>query len=126
MRLSAAFAILVALSGCMRGPRVCALSINPAIVVEVRDARTGAFIASGATGVVRSGAYVDSLKPYGFGSSDPASQQSLQAALGRAGTYSIEVVHDGYARWTISGVTAQKELCGLRTVRLRASLIPTS
>jgi hypothetical protein len=121
-------ALLVAtIAGCnFSGPRMCALSISPAVVVEVRDARTGSFIAADAHGAVREGSYVDSLRPYTFGSSDPASLQSLQAALGRTGTYSIEIEHPGYQRWTISGIRVTKESCGVRTARLRASLIPTS
>ena len=83
-------------------------------------------IALGARGVVREATYVDSLKPYAFSSSDPSSVTSLQAALGRAGTYSVEVEHDGYQRWTISGIRVQKQTCGIRTVRLRASLVPTT
>jgi len=128
MRIAFICAILATLSGCtiFSGPQVCPASINPGIVVEVRDARTGSFIALGARGVVREGTYVDSLKPYAFSSSDPSSVTSLQAALGRAGTYSVEVEHDGYQRWTISGIRVQKQTCGIRTVRLRASLVPTT
>lgn len=56
-----------ALAGCHNpfgGGYSCPAMISPAIVVEIRDARTGTPLASDARGAVNDRAYVDSLIPY--------------------------------------------------------------
>jgi hypothetical protein len=57
--------VLVAplLAGCIEGP--CTLSVEWAVLVEIRDAVTGTPIAELARGSVRDGSYVDSLRPHG-------------------------------------------------------------
>jgi hypothetical protein len=111
--------------GCLNSTAAnsCPAIIIPAIVVEIKDAQTGIPIAQGAQGAVREGTYADSLRPYGGISPDPATLVSLQAALGRPGTYSIDVQRAGYLPWTASGVKVTSDECGVRTVILHADLI---
>jgi hypothetical protein len=100
---------------------VCTTSVEPAIVVEIRDDGDDAPLAAGARGAVRDGAYVDSLRPYGgTGQGDLLSRA---AADERSGTYMIEVVHPGYATWTQGGVQVVGDACHVATVRLVARLL---
>lgn len=98
--------------------------ISPAIVVEIRDARTGAPLANDARGAVHDGAYVDSLTPYeGTGTgAGPLVLFSRRAADERPGNYSVEVNHPGYRAWTLAGVRAIAGKCGVKTRRISASL----
>lgn len=102
------------LTGSCDSPVVCSDSIEPGIVVEIRNAATNAPIADGATGYVRDGAYVDSLTAH--------SNDSLQAAFERPGTYEVFVHHDGFRDWHTSGVRVKADECHVRTVRVVASL----
>jgi hypothetical protein len=108
------------------GGTLCPAMINPAIVVEIRDARTGAALANDARGAVHDGAYVDSLVPYeGTGSgAGPLLLSSRRAADERPGNYSIEINHAGYHTWTLGGVRAVAGQCGVKTRRLSALLEP--
>jgi hypothetical protein len=117
----------VGLAGCHNpfgGAYFCPAMISPAIVVEIRDARTGAPLANDARGAVHDGAYVDSLVPYEGtgGGAGPLILSSRRAADERPGTYSVEVNHPGYRGWTVAGVRASKGKCGVETHRIAASL----
>ena len=120
-----------ALAGCHNpfagGGYSCPAMIRPAIVVVIRDARTGAPLANDARGAVHDQAYVDSLIPYegrdtGAG---PLLLISRRAADERAGSYYVEVNHPGYRTWSLAGVRAVVGQCGVETRRLSASLEPT-
>jgi hypothetical protein len=63
-------ACLSALTGCDIGG-ICTLSIEPGVEVEVRDRVTQDFIASTPRGVVREGAFQDSLEVSGFTTDAP-------------------------------------------------------
>jgi hypothetical protein len=120
----------VGLAGChnpFAGAYSCPADITPAIVVEIRDARTGAPLANDARGAVHDGAYVDSLIPYeGTGTgAGPLVLFSRRAADERPGNYSVEVNHPGYRVWTVAGVRAVAGQCGVKTRRIAASLQPT-
>lgn len=123
----AAFSITALLNGCGLSTEtpICPAIVNPAIVVEVRDSRTGAPLAGGAQGAVHDGSYVDSLKPYQGISPDPSTLISLEGALGRPGEYSVELRRSGDASWSITGIRATRGECGVSTAVLRADLIPT-
>jgi hypothetical protein len=120
--------MLLALPGCELpfAPGGCSASVEPGIVVEIRDARSGAPLAGLASGMVRDGAYSDSLRPAAF--SDPAdpvgSMTSRQAAPERPGRYAIEVQRAGYRPWTRTGVRVSRGACHVETARLRADLEP--
>jgi hypothetical protein len=109
------------------GAYACPAVISPAIVVEIRDARTGAPLANDAKGAVHDGAYVDSLAPYeGTGSgAGPLVLFSRRAADERPGNYSVEVNHAGYRAWTRTGVRVVSGQCGVKTRRVSASLEPS-
>jgi hypothetical protein len=122
---AAALASLVPLacSNPFGGSYACTADFRPAIEVEIRDAGTGAPLAHAATGVVRDGAYADSLRPARSLSSDPASMVSRSAAGERPGTYSVEVQRGGYLTWTASNVSVERGRCHVETRILRADLV---
>ena len=99
-------------------PVYCTSIAVQGIVVEIRDARTGAPLAADAHGVVRDGAYTDSLAVF--------SPSARTAALERAGTYAVEVRHDGYLTWTADGVHVDRDACHVRTQQLTALMQPVS
>lgn len=102
----------------------CTASVEPAIVVEITDARTGGPLARNAVGLVRDGNYVDSLRPYGFHSSDPATMYSRRAADERAGSYTVQLSVAGYQPWTALNVRVQDGGCHVSTRTLQARLQP--
>jgi hypothetical protein len=110
------------------GAYACPAVINPAVVVEIRDAQTQAPLANDARGAVHDGAYVDSLVPFeGTGSgAGPLLLFSRRAADERPGSYSVEVNHPGYRAWTMSGVRVFTGQCGVKTHRVSALLRPAS
>ncbi|MEJ7758295.1 MAG: hypothetical protein WKF55_01755 [Gemmatimonadaceae bacterium] len=125
---SALVLALVGLTSCnnpFAGGYSCATVRTPAIVVEIRDGRTGAPLANAARGAVHDGAYIDSLRPYEGSGPGPANLVSRRAADERPGTYRVEVNHPGYRTWTVGGVRAVSERCGVRTSRISASLEPS-
>ena len=91
-----------------------------------RARRVAAALAANARGVVRDGAFVDSLRPYESSSGLATDLFSRQAAGERAGTYTVEVEHDGYQPWTIAGVRASRGVCHVETRRLAANLQPAT
>jgi hypothetical protein len=121
MRSMLVLAVFPILSACgnSTGGYACPAVVKPAIVVEIKDARTSVPLAQDAQGVVRDGAYVDSLRPY-------QETLSLQAAAERPGTYSVEVQRAGYQTWTIGGVRATSGQCGVRTATVHADLMPVT
>src|SRR5436189_412357 len=85
-------AVLIGAAACaVFDPVSCTASIEPALMVEIRDSLTLLPLAEDARGVARDGAYVDSLRAAGFLGAEPASMYSRRAADERAGTYSIEI-----------------------------------
>lgn len=109
--------------GCGRSPFVaCPAWVRDAVVVEVRDAATGAPAAQGASGWVRDGGYVDSLRIGGWETGDPASAHQLSAAPERPGRYEVVVHKDGYREWRRSGVRVGRSTCGVEPVNLHAQL----
>jgi hypothetical protein len=123
---AAGVAATVAVAGCGRlvDSHNCTASVEPAVVVEIRDARTGAPLAAGAEGVVRDGAFVDVLRPAEASGPDSTSLYSRRAADERPGTYAIEVRRAGYQTWTASGVRVERGTCHVQTRRVLAALVP--
>lgn len=124
--MTAAIAGSLALAGCSvftdPDPVICTAHLEPGIVVEIRDAQTGAALAYGARGAVHEGTFVDSLMPAESSSSDLRDLISRAAAHERPGTYMVEVVHDGYQPWRASAVRVEEGVCHVRQVRLQARL----
>ena len=116
---------LVACEG-LAAPGLCPAVIRRAIEVEVTDARTGLPAAAGASGLVRDGAYTESLRVVGWRGTVPNdTATTLGAGEGRVGTYDVRVERAGYGVWERQGVTPRVGICGVETVRLRAALSPT-
>jgi hypothetical protein len=112
--------VLPLLGGCSEDG--CTLEARWGVVVEIRDARTGAPIAATARGSVTDGAYIDSLAPAGLDSGGVL--LSLGAARERGGLYRVDVLHDGYGPWQQADVLVREDQCHVHTVTLRAELLP--
>ena len=123
MRSLRAYLPLIAAIGCSSAsePINCPDVIIPAIEVVVVDARTGLPQANGALGLVRDGAYTDSLQIFRWNGNTPT---TLGAAEGRRGTYAVQVERDGYGPWQRTGITPRVGACGVETTTLRAELVP--
>jgi hypothetical protein len=102
---------LTAGSGC----GACTLSVEPGIVVEIRDAVDGAPIAATASGSVTEGSFQDSLHLY-----DAPLRRA--GAYEREGTYTVRVLHPGYVPWERSRVRVRDTGCSVATVTLQADL----
>ncbi len=98
----------------------CTDSIEPALVIQVRDASSKASIADGATGYVRDGEYVDTLQVYGFGSD--GTLYSFRAADERPGIYEVVVQRSGFKAWHKTHVAVSTGRCHVKTVRIVADL----
>ena len=119
-----ALAALLAGCGIVDLPRDCTTSIEPAIIVEIYDAETGAPIAASASGYVQDGGFTDVLKPAGFLGGQPGTMYSRRAADERPGTYDVFVSHQGYVPWSTLDVNAGDGPCHVQTRTLRADLQP--
>jgi hypothetical protein len=125
MRASRLFLIVLAagaLTGCelpfVGG--VCTADFRFGVVVEVRDAVTGAPAADGARLTVRDGEYVETTEAR-VPSPDAL---FLQGAGERAGTYDVTVQKSGYQDWTRTGVRVREDECHVIPVQLDARLQP--
>jgi hypothetical protein len=127
MNMRPTLALILLLAPACRSPFSrdynCTADVRPAIEVEIRDAATGSPLAQAASGVVRDGAFTDSLSPARSLSSDPSSLLSLSAAGERPGTYSVEVQRSGYRTWTATNVSVGRNACHVETRLLRADLV---
>lgn len=106
------------------GLRVCDLGAHPSVTVVVRDSLTGAGIASGATLVVRDGAFADSTS---HPADDPRFDDislSTPRSYERPGVYSLEVRRAGYADWTRHSVRVLQGECHVRSVTVIARMVP--
>jgi hypothetical protein len=104
----------MALAGCSEWGS-CTLSVEPGVVVEIRDAADGTPIAATASGTITDGGFQDSLRLYD-------GSLSRAGADERAGTYRVHVVHAGYVPWEQTGVRVRDTGCHVDTVTLRTDL----
>ena len=103
------------------GPRLCPDSVNPAIVVEVRDAVSGGPAAVNSVGTLRSGAFIETIEPLG--------ELTLISERAGVGTYRVEVRKAGYRDWVADDVRVRETggaCSAIQTVTLRATLEPVS
>jgi hypothetical protein len=107
-------------AACSSDDYVCTLGVEPAVVVTVWDARTHAPAPPGATGLLREGTYVDTLRRAGGGDAE----YWLAGAYERPGTYAVGVRLAGYREWTAGRVRVTGDRCGVVTQRLVAELTP--
>ena len=111
-------------AGCDDDGLFCTSESVPGIVVEVRDAATGAPAACGATAWLISGSWSE-VRVADWGCDLPDSLQSpyLQGAYERRGVYTVLIIKDGYAPWSHSGIEVLGDRCHVRTVKLKAMLV---
>lgn len=107
--------------GCSSEQLMCPQWILSPIVVEVRDAATGAPAAVGATGSIRSGSFVSELTL-------PWPNEDLELySSGGPGIYDVIVQKPGYRDWIRNDVRVTGGRCGVeKSVVLRANLERTS
>jgi hypothetical protein len=104
------------------------MSVEPAIVVEVRHAGNRAPAAAGVTGAVQDGSYVDSLRISGWEGPNvgPESAVEMSAAPERRGRYAVRLVKQGFMEWSVEDVPVEDGICHVQTVKLEAFLQPIS
>lgn len=105
-------------------PGACLLNILPAVEVEVRDRVSSELLTTTPRGVVREGAFQDSLRVGGTTFENPPRVVTLIGADERTGRYVVQVVADGYQAWDTTGVQVTADECHVRTARFTAALDP--
>lgn len=106
------------LSACPTG--MCDTSIVPSIVVEIRDAESGAPAATGATAVAVSVSDRITLEPYGM--DQEGDLVSLATPGERPGDFTVRVTKTGYAEWEREGVRIPERDCHTNQAVLDARL----
>ncbi len=98
-------------------PGICTQEARAGIVVEVRDARTGAAAATDAIGIITEGSFAEKLETPG----DPGALQ-LYGVYERAGTYTVMITKAGYRLWREQDVRVERDECHVQTVVLEARI----
>jgi hypothetical protein len=107
------------LAGCpSANPVACTAEAIASVTVELHDAVTGSPIAQGARGMLREGAYTDSMVALG-----PATLMPAQT-WERAGTYTVTVEKPGYQGATRENVVVARGRCHVDGQLLRIDLQP--
>ena len=106
-------------------PRVCTTEARPAVVATVQDATSGAYIASGATLILRDGAFVDSLVVPAGRSDLDAIQLSTPGTYERPGTYTVTLRKAPYITAVVVGVAVTADACHVQTKALNFQLATT-
>lgn len=83
---------------------------RPGIVLEIRDARTGAPAWYDAVIITSDGAYADTVRAplLGFPPSARDSVVRLWTARDRPGTYDVRITHPGYQPWRREGIRVRR------------------
>ncbi|HKN68705.1 MAG TPA: carboxypeptidase-like regulatory domain-containing protein [Gemmatimonadaceae bacterium] len=120
MKQSFAIALAAALiAGCRGQEIVCPLLLSPGVAVEVRDAFSGATIASGAKLVAQAGSYADSMS---FPAGQPDFNDSHLRGAYQPGVYTLTVTKTGYQPWVQANVIVTAAQCGVNLTSLTATL----
>lgn len=125
MRISGLLTVgasLLLLVGCDFGNPICPAVVEPAVVVEVRNAETDAPEAQNAEGILTNGSSVDTMH---VTTETPNGIPLALAGMGRAGTYTILIEMTGFKTWAREGVHVEEGTCGPETETLTARLEPT-
>lgn len=107
-------------SACIDG-LICTTSVEPGVVVEIRDAVDHAPLAADAAGRIRDAGFTDSLRAYGV--TETGTLLSRAGADEREGTYAVEITHPGYITWEQGGVRVSGDGCHVKTAQLQAQLV---
>lgn len=97
----------------------CVAEPAAALDVTIVDARTGAYLAAGATVLARDGSFSEWLGPGNYAPGGDLA--SRRGAFGRPGTYDVTVSHPGYEDWS-TRARVGSDRCGAVTVPIRAVL----
>jgi len=100
----------------------CTTSIEPGIVVEVRDAISDAPLAEHANVIISDGEYQETLTVNAFEGLDSSSAYSLAGAYERPGMYDIDLSLSGYESWSRSQVEVEPGICHVNTVKFTVRL----
>ena len=106
--------ISLTLTGCSEWGG-CTLSVEPGVIVEIRDALDATPIAATASASVTDGSFQDSLRLHD-------GSLTRAGADEREGTYAVRVLHSGYLVWEQTGVRVRDTGCHVDTVTLKADL----
>ena len=99
-------------------PGACPLDIRHSVEVAVTDSATGAHLARGTRGAIRSLFREDSLRLENEEEPDP-----LWLVAGQdGGTYSVRLERAGYRDWSRTGVEVEAGDCGPSPAMLEAKL----
>jgi hypothetical protein len=120
MQRAALLAMTIVSVGCGGPDLLCTMSVEPAIELFVYDATTAEPAWWSAAGVVRDGAFEDSLWAPSWLDSTVAIP--MRAADERPGTYSIHLERSGYVPWDTSGILVTAGVCHVQTVQVDAQL----
>lgn len=93
------------------------MNVAPALVVYISDSLSAEPLAQGAVGVIRDGAYQDSLRPMLYSSAGTLVARS--GAAERSGSYLVTVERPGYRPWSRAPVTVTRDACHVRRSRSR-------
>ena len=91
-----------------------------AVTVVVTDLLTGEPAVEGATGLVRDGGFVDTLR--GSTQNSNLVPTAMAGAIDRPGVYAVEIHKDGYLEWRRDGVDVREGACGVEGKLLEARL----
>lgn len=95
---------------------VCTTQLVPGIVIEIRDASSGASIAETAEG--------EAIDQDGVQYAFEAVGDSVATAYEAPGVFVVNVRHDGYVDWSVGGVLVESDECHVITEFLTAFLEP--
>jgi hypothetical protein len=122
VRLVVLSATIMIMVGC-EGDGTCAGVGKPGVRAHIRDSVSGAPLGYRSTLIVREGTYIDSV-PYRHSPLDSATIDYIDAANGRAGTYSVTIRREGSRVWTRTGVRAEIDGCDFDNAEFTVRLQP--
>ena len=118
--------------GCLSAPLAftacsepnCTQDVRPAVEVTVQDAVTRDYLGVVPRGVIREGAFQDSLRVHGTTLENPPRVVSLAGADERRGIYTVQLEAEGYQAWDTSGVQVSRDDCHVHTATFTADMEP--